>query len=84
MLCESAVQVVVYVVVANLDSGEMTFSKRFGFLESGEDVENMMYHTGRAMDWIGMVGLLVAFDQGTSANEPYRLDKSRTLTSGYV
>lgn len=36
-------------------SGELTFSKRFGFLESGEDLGNMMYHTGRAMDYIGIV-----------------------------
>jgi hypothetical protein len=36
-------------------SGELTFSKRFGFLESGKDIEQMMYHTGRAMDYIGIV-----------------------------
>ena len=38
-----------------VSSGELTFSKRFGFLESGEDLGDMMYHTGRAMDYIGMV-----------------------------
>jgi hypothetical protein len=38
-----------------LDSGELTFSKRFGFLESGEDLNRMMYHTGNAMDYIGIV-----------------------------
>jgi hypothetical protein len=38
-----------------VSSGELTFSKRFGFLESGEDLGNMMYHTGRAMDYIGIV-----------------------------
>jgi len=37
------------------DSGELTFSKRLGFLDSGTDVDNMMYHTGRAMDYIGIV-----------------------------
>ncbi|KAH8802544.1 cytochrome P450 oxidoreductase [Xylogone sp. PMI_703] len=36
--------------------GELTFSQRFGFLGSGKDLYNMMYHTGRAMDYIGMIG----------------------------
>lgn len=36
-------------------SGEITFSKRFGFLEAGKDLDNMMLHTAQAMDWIGMV-----------------------------
>jgi len=35
--------------------GELTFSKRFGFLESGEDFEDMMHHTAKAMDYIGIV-----------------------------
>lgn len=38
-------------------SGELTFSKRFGFLEQGKDLENMMHHTGKAMDYIGIVSL---------------------------
>jgi hypothetical protein len=33
----------------------MTFSKQFGFLESGKDLDDMLLHTARAMDWIGMV-----------------------------
>ena len=37
------------------DSGELTFSNRFGFLESGKDLGDMMYHTGKAMDYIGIV-----------------------------
>jgi hypothetical protein len=35
--------------------GEITFSKRLGFLEAGKDLDNMMRHTARAMDWIGIV-----------------------------
>ena len=36
-------------------SGELTFSKRFGFLESNEDIGDMMHHTAGAMDYIGIV-----------------------------
>ncbi|KAF2802374.1 cytochrome P450 [Mytilinidion resinicola] len=43
--------------------GELTFSKRFGFLESGKDLGNMMYHTGKAMDYIGFVGQVPTLDE---------------------
>ncbi|KAJ5540493.1 cytochrome P450 [Penicillium frequentans] len=43
--------------------GELTFSKRFGFLESGKDLNNMMYHTGRAMDYIGVIGQIPMLDE---------------------
>lgn len=38
-----------------INRGEITFSKRLGFLEAGKDLKNMMRHTARAMDWIGIV-----------------------------
>ncbi|KAH8892297.1 cytochrome P450 [Thozetella sp. PMI_491] len=43
--------------------GEITFSKRFGFLEAGKDLDNMMHHTAKAMDWIGIVGQIPTFDE---------------------
>ncbi|CAL5867471.1 uncharacterized protein PFLUO_LOCUS1690 [Penicillium psychrofluorescens] len=43
--------------------GELTFSKRFGFLEQGKDLENMMHHTGKAMDYIGIMGQLPTLDE---------------------
>ncbi|KAJ5131999.1 pisatin demethylase, partial [Penicillium atrosanguineum] len=43
--------------------GELTFSKRFGFLESGKDIESMMLHTGKAMDYIGIMGQLPFLDE---------------------
>ncbi|KAH0836163.1 hypothetical protein AYO21_04830 [Fonsecaea monophora] len=43
--------------------GEITFSKRLGFIDSGEDIDRMMYHTGRAMDYIGMVGQIPTVDE---------------------
>jgi hypothetical protein len=36
-------------------SGELTFSKRIGFLETGQDVDQMMYHTGQFMKYTGVV-----------------------------
>lgn len=36
-------------------SGEITFSKSFGFLESGKDVDDMMRNTGRVVDYTGTV-----------------------------
>ena len=42
--------------------GELTFSKRLGFLESGSDVNNMMYHTGRAMNYVGVMGQIAVVD----------------------
>ena len=38
-----------------LSSGELTFSRRFGFLDTGTDLEQMMHHTMKAMDYIGVV-----------------------------
>ncbi|KAF9891923.1 hypothetical protein FE257_002886 [Aspergillus nanangensis] len=43
--------------------GELTFSKRFGFLEQGQDIGHMMYHTGKAMDYIGIMGQLPFLDE---------------------
>ncbi|PWY65419.1 pisatin demethylase [Aspergillus eucalypticola CBS 122712] len=43
--------------------GELTFSKRFGFLEGGKDIDNMIYHTGKAMDYIGIMGQLPFLDE---------------------
>ncbi|TVY91777.1 Cytochrome P450 monooxygenase [Lachnellula willkommii] len=43
--------------------GELTFSNRFGFLESGKDLDDMMYHTGKAMDYIGIVGQIPTADE---------------------
>ncbi|KAL4802975.1 pisatin demethylase [Aspergillus unguis] len=43
--------------------GELTFSKRFGFLESGHDLESMMLNTGKAMDYIGIMGQLPFLDE---------------------
>ncbi|KAL4935106.1 hypothetical protein BDV06DRAFT_217668 [Aspergillus oleicola] len=43
--------------------GELTFSKRFGFLEKGKDIGNMMHHTGQAMDYIGIMGQLPFLDE---------------------
>jgi hypothetical protein len=37
------------------DSGEITFSKRFGFMEAGEDVEHMLHHTANHMEYLGHV-----------------------------
>ncbi|EXJ87226.1 hypothetical protein A1O3_04185 [Capronia epimyces CBS 606.96] len=42
--------------------GELTFSKRIGFLETGQDVDQMMYHTGRFMEYTGVVGQVPNLD----------------------
>lgn len=35
--------------------GEITFSKRFGFLEAGTDLHDMLHHTAEHMEYIGKV-----------------------------
>ncbi|KAK5242129.1 hypothetical protein LTR07_006551 [Exophiala xenobiotica] len=43
-------------------SGELTFSKRIGFLETGQDVDRMMYHTSQFMHYTGVVGQVPNLD----------------------
>lgn len=38
--------------------GEITFSKRFGFLEAGTDLQDMLHHTALHMEYIGRVSQL--------------------------
>jgi hypothetical protein len=40
---------------ANLRKGELTFSKRFGFVETGQDIDNMMFHTANLMNYTDVV-----------------------------
>lgn len=37
------------------NSGEITFSKKFGFMEAGTDVEDMLHHTAKHMEYLGHV-----------------------------
>lgn len=37
--------------------GGITFSKRFGFLDAGSDLQNMLHHTAKHMEYIGRVSL---------------------------
>ena len=48
--------------VADLRSGEITFSKRFGFLEAGRDLEDMLKHTAAHMEYLGTVSTLAPKD----------------------
>lgn len=41
--------------MTDASSGELTFSKRIGFLEQGKDVDDMMHHTAKMMDYTGVV-----------------------------
>lgn len=43
--------------------GEITFSKRFGFLEAGRDLEDMLKHTAAHMDYLGTMGQLPDVDE---------------------
>jgi hypothetical protein len=51
MPCILASQITIHTLPTTMQSGEMTFSKQFGFLESGEDMDNILLHTTSAMDW---------------------------------
>ncbi|CAK7208760.1 hypothetical protein SCUCBS95973_000211 [Sporothrix curviconia] len=37
-------------------TGEVTVSKRIGFLDTGKDVDQMMHYTGQALDYTGIIG----------------------------
>ncbi len=52
----------------DLRSGEITFSKRFGFLEAGRDLEDMLKHTAAHMDYLGTVS--IASSKGSSSLIP--------------
>lgn len=39
----------------NQHSGELTFSHRLGFLETGTDIGNMMHYTAKMMNYAGTV-----------------------------
>lgn len=40
--------------------GEITYSKRHGFIDRGEDVDGMVSHLGRLFSYVAPVGLLAA------------------------
>ncbi|KAF2806023.1 cytochrome P450 [Mytilinidion resinicola] len=42
--------------------GEITFSKRFGFLETGQDINDMMHHTANFMTYTGTIGQVPNLD----------------------
>jgi hypothetical protein len=42
--------------------GELTFSKRLGFLEKGKDVEGIMASIGANFDWCSVVGQMPILD----------------------
>ncbi|KIW94689.1 uncharacterized protein Z519_04666 [Cladophialophora bantiana CBS 173.52] len=50
--------------------GEITFSKRFGFLEAGHDLENMLHHTAKHMEYLGTMGQLPWLDKWLRLNNP--------------
>ncbi|KAI1613804.1 cytochrome P450 oxidoreductase [Exophiala viscosa] len=62
--------------------GELTFSKQFGFLKSGTDLDNMMHHTGKAMEYIGTIGQLPAIDYWFRIKNP--LLRIRQATTNVV
>ncbi|KAH0828225.1 hypothetical protein AYO21_03784 [Fonsecaea monophora] len=51
--------------------GEITFSKRFGFLEAGHDLENMLHHTAQHMEYLGTMGQLPSLDRWFRLNNPF-------------
>ncbi|KAK7885691.1 hypothetical protein LTR67_010042 [Exophiala xenobiotica] len=50
--------------------GEITFSKRFGFLEAGRDLEDMLHHTAKHMEYLGTMGQLPSLDKWFRLNNP--------------
>ena len=50
----------------DLRSGEITFSKRFGFLEAGRDIKDMLKHTAAHMDYLGTVSIAFGKSIGTN------------------
>lgn len=50
--------------------GEVTFSKRFGFLEAGHDLEQMLHHTAQHMTYLGTMGQLPWLDKWFRLNNP--------------
>lgn len=50
--------------------GDITFSKRFGFLEAGYDLEDMLHHTAKHMEYLGTMGQLPLLDKLFRLNNP--------------
>ncbi|KAJ4299641.1 hypothetical protein N0V90_004887 [Kalmusia sp. IMI 367209] len=54
--------------------GEMTFSKRFGFLEQAADIGNMLDTAERSMNYLSVIGQVPALDKWLAKN-PYLASK---------
>ncbi|KAJ6005165.1 hypothetical protein N7451_003109 [Penicillium sp. IBT 35674x] len=52
--------------------GELVFSRRLGFLESGTDVDNMMHLTGKVMEYTGIMGHIPYVDKYLRIRNPLR------------
>lgn len=50
--------------------GAITFSKRFGFLEAGHDLDKMLHHTAQHMTYLGTMGQLPWLDKWFRLNNP--------------
>lgn len=51
--------------------GEMTFSKRLGFLDTGQDVEGIIETIGRNFDWAALMGQMPLLDDLLMKNPIY-------------
>jgi Cytochrome P450 len=64
--------------------GELTFSKRLGFLETGTDVENIMASIGANFDWFSVIGQWPVLDLWLGKNPMYNQLYRQSVSSPIV
>lgn len=64
--------------------GELTFSKRLGFLESGQDVEGIMANVAANFDWNSVIGQMPPLDWFLTKNPLYQKLFAKPIASPII